>query len=135
MGELETTSHRPFSNGFFYGNPTQNPGNVDYLRERLMVATVERCRPASEVYGAGAAGTGKPAPGYVAEVLCRNKAEVGDELEAVCPDQPVRKLTLEGLEHWDALAGWEPVRTISRAMERYRLRVPFPMQRLDILRK
>ena len=140
MGELETTSHRPFSNGFFYGNPTQNPGDVDYLRERLMVASVERCRPAAEVYGAGptgpaAEGAAEPAAGYVAEVLCRNKAEVGDELEAVCPGQPVRRVTLEGLEHWDALAGWEPVQTMSRAMERYRLRVPFPMQRLDVLRK
>lgn len=123
MGELDTTSHRPFSQGFFYGDPTQNPGSVDYVRESLMVATVERCRPAAE------------GGGYVAEVLCRNKAKEGDELEAVCPGQPVRGLRLDGLEHWDALAGWEPASELSRAMERYRLRVPFPLEPLDILRR
>lgn len=123
MPELDTTSHRPFSQGFFYGDPTQNPGDVDYLRESLMVATVERCLPEA---------TGE---GYVAEVLCRNKAAAGDELEAVCPRQPVRALRLEGLEHWDALAGWEPCEGLSRAMERYRLRTPFALEALDILRR
>ncbi len=122
MGELETTSHRPFSNGFFYGNPTQNPGDVDYLRERLMVASVESCQPEGE--------------GFLVEVLCRNKAELGDELEAVCPGRPVRSLRLEGLEHWDEeTESWESATTISRAMERYRLRAPFSLEKLDILRK
>lgn len=123
MGELETTSHRPFSQGFFYGDPTQNPGHVDYVRESLMVATVERCRPA------------RNGDGFCAEVLCRNKAAVGEELEAVCPGHPVRSLRLEGLEHWDALAGWEGATELSRAMERYRLRVPFELEPLDILRR
>lgn len=121
MGELDTTSHRPFSQGFFYDDPTQNPGRVDYVRERLMVATVERCW--SDQGG-----------GFVVEVLCRNKASSGETLEAVCPGQPVRALRLEGLEHWDALAGWEPARELSRAMERYRLRAPFALEPLDILR-
>lgn len=122
MGELDTTSHRPFSQGFFYGDPTQNPGRVDYVRESLMVATVERCHVAAD------------GRWYVTEVLCRNKATVGDGLEAVCPGQPIRALRLEGLEHWDALAGWEPTGELSRAMERYRLRTPFPLEPLDILR-
>lgn len=123
MDELDTTSHRPFSQGFFYGNPTQNPGRVDYARKSLMVATVERCRPAE---GGG---------GFVTEVFCRNKAAVGDVLEAVSPGHAVRTLRLEGLEHWDALAGWEPAPSLSRAMERYRLRTPFPLERLDVLRR
>lgn len=130
MPELDTTSHRPFSQGFFYGNPTQNPGRVDYARESLMVATVERCRPAT---GAREADDDGPCA-YVVEVLCRNKVGTGAELEAVSPGQPVRRLRLEGLEHWDALAGWEPVAVMSRAMERYRLRAPFPLAPLDVLR-
>lgn len=122
LGELDTTSHRPFSTGFFYGNPTQNPGNVDYLREALMVATVRRCQPVPD------------GNGYLVEVLCRNKAPEGAQLQAVCASGPVQDLTLEGLEHWDALAGWERTDSLSRAMDRYRLRSPFAMEPLDILR-
>lgn len=123
LGELETTSHRPFSTGFFYGNPTQNPGHVDYLREALMVATVTRCVQCED------------APEYLVEVLCRNKAQEGDVVQAVCAGRPVQEVQLRGLEHWDALAGWEHTDTLSRAMERYRFRSPFPMEPLDILRK
>lgn len=130
MGELDATSHRPFSTGFFYGDPTQNPGDVDYLREKVMVATVASCAPAAPG-SAGAQGRG----GYLVEVVCRNKARVGDELEAVCVGEPVRALRLEGLEHHDALAGWERAGELSRAMERYRLISPFPLRPLDVLRR
>lgn len=160
MSELNATSHRPFSTGFFYGNPTQNPGDVDYLRETRMVGTVLRCTdlsacraerpdknaaPAPESGGCPHGCTvaqGKPADsstqgeagGYSVELLCRNKAQMGNTVQAVCAGHPVRDLTLEGLEHWDALAGWEPTATLSRAMERYRIRSPFSMEPLDILR-
>jgi len=147
MGELETTSHRPFSNGFFYGNPTQNPGDVDYLRERLMVATVVACLPLGTV-GEGDLPTDSPgatdkqgaatsgeAAAWLVEVLCRNKAGLGDRLEAVCPGRPVRALTLAGLQWWNGEAGaWEGVGTMARAMDRYRLRAPFPLDAGDILR-
>ncbi|MGN0287612.1 MAG: U32 family peptidase [Atopobiaceae bacterium] len=134
LGELETTSHRPFSTGFFYGNPTQNPGHVDYLREALMVATVTRCVPCEEADAATGAAPGTE-PEYLVEVLCRNKAQEGDMVQAVCAGRPVQEVQLRGLKHWDALAGWEHADTLSRAMERYRFRSPFPMEPLDILRK
>lgn len=127
MPELDATSHRPFSTGFFYKEPTQNPGDIDYLREKIMVATVLSCKEAP---------TGDPTmpTGYIVELLCRNKAQVGDTLEAVCVGQDVRPLTLQGLEHWDAVAHWEHVNEMARAMERYRIVSPFPMEPLDILR-
>lgn len=127
MDELDATSHRPFSTGFFYGDPTQNPGDVDYLREKVMVATVVSCAPAA----LGPEGRAR----FAVEVVCRNKAQAGDELEAVCAGEPVRTLRLEGLEHHDALAGWERAGELSRAMERYRLLSPFPLRPLDVLRR
>ncbi len=135
MGELETTSHRPYSTGFFYGNPTQNPGRVEYQRESLMVATVLSCEPR----GAGEKNlghaTGTPLP-YVAELLCRNRADAGAALEAVCPGKPIRKLALGDLERWDAELGeWVPADDLSRAMERYRMRVPFALGPGDVLRR
>ncbi|MGN0055975.1 MAG: U32 family peptidase [Atopobiaceae bacterium] len=137
LGELETTSHRPFSTGFFYGNPTQNPGHVDYLREALMVATVTRCVPCAPGVDSDPADAAQATPPaeYLVEVLCRNKAQEGDTVQAVCAGRPVQEVQLRGLEHWDALAGWERTGTLSRAMERYRFRSPFPMEPLDILRK
>lgn len=134
LGELDATSHRPFSTGFFYGNPTQNPGNVDYLRETRMVGTVLRCTPLGDGRGSRYASLAEKGEGYCVEFLCRNKAEAGDTIQAVCAGHSVRSLALEGLEHWDALAGWEPAPVLSRAMERYRLHSPFPMEPLDILR-
>ncbi len=125
--ELDAVSHRPYSTGFFFGNPTQNPGRVDYARDRLMVATVERCEAAPDAApdGGGA---------FVAEVLCRNKARAGETLQVLSAHEPIRECALAGLEHYDAdEQSWHPAQELSRAMERYRVLLPFAVEPLDIL--
>lgn len=75
--ELDAVSHRPYSTGFFYGRPTQNPGRVDYVRERLMVGVVERVDEAGVTW-----------------VRCRNKAHAGDEVTVLSPGEPPRRIRL-----------------------------------------
>lgn len=41
--EVDKTSHRPFSTGFFYGEPGQYTGDSRYVRDWQVVAVVERC--------------------------------------------------------------------------------------------
>ena len=41
--ELETTSHRPYSTGFYFGAPGQNQGKKEYSRDYQMVARVVAC--------------------------------------------------------------------------------------------
>lgn len=105
--ELDAVSHRPYSTGFFFGDPTQNPGRVDYMRERVMVGMIEKCTPDGD--------------GWLADVRCRNKAMAGDEVAVLLPGEPARSMTL-------------PV-DLTRTMEVYRLRVPFPLAPYDLLCK
>ena len=122
MGELDAVSHRPYSTGFFYGNPTQNPGRVEYARDRLMVATVEKCAPL---------GGGR---GYSCEVRCRNRAAFGSILQVLSATEPIRECSLEAADHWDEATGsWEPVSQMNRAMDLYRVELPFVVEPLDIL--
>lgn len=126
VGELDAVSHRPYSTGFFYGNPTQNPGRVEYQRDRLMVATVEKSVALSVDAGSG--------PRYMTEVLCRNKAAAGSVLQVLSPREPIREYRLGALERFDAeLQTWVPAADLSRAMERYRTVLPFALEPLDIL--
>lgn len=43
QAELETTSHRPYSTGFYFGTPGQNQGVKEYARDYQMVARVVSC--------------------------------------------------------------------------------------------
>lgn len=104
--ELEHASHRPYSTGFYLGSPTQNPGRVDYARDRILVAVVEGCRQVGE-------------GSWVAEVTCRNRASVGDEVFVLSPGRPVRRFAL----------GQDLVRN----QERYEVGMPFPAEPLDVL--
>ena len=47
QAELETTSHRPYSTGFYFGTPGQNQGVKEYARDYQMVARVVSCGKAS----------------------------------------------------------------------------------------
>ena len=106
LSELDAVSHRPYSTGFYFGDPTQNPGRVDYVRKRKMVGVVEKC-------------DGVPGGEWVAVVRCRNKALAGDVLEAVCAGVPVRSFTL-GTD-------------LTRTMESYGVSVPWPLAAGDVL--
>ena len=119
ISELEATSHRPFSTGFFYGNPTQNPGHAEYARDRLLVAVAEHSTPTAD--------------SWLSEVVCRNKAIPGDEITILSPGQPVRHFILGGLERLVPEEGWQPSEKMSVNMERYRFATPFPLSKGDML--
>jgi putative protease len=104
--ELDLVSHRPYSTGFYLGEPQQNPGRVDYQRERRLVGAVEQA-------SAGADGA------CVACVRCRNRADAGGELEVLSPGQPVRSFELDS-----------PLVTNG---ELYQVRLPFAVEPLDLL--
>ncbi len=104
-GELELVSHRPYSTGFYYGEPTQNPGRVEYARERTMVAVVDACERVGD--------------GFVSTVTCRNRAEKGAAAQVLSPGRPVRSLEL-------------PV-ALERNMDTYRVPLPFLVSPLDVI--
>ncbi len=119
MGELQATSHRPFSTGFFFGNPTQNPGHAEYARDRLLVGVAD----ASERVG----------DEWLVTVVCRNKARVGDVLTVLSPGHPVRRAELRELERLVPEEGWQQDSTMSVNMERYRFVSPFALGEGDML--
>lgn len=121
IGELEATSHRPFSTGFFYGNPTQNPGHAEYARDRLLVAVAASSVPHGD--------------GWSTEVVCRNKALPTDLVAVLSPGHPVRRITLGKVERHVPDVGWEPTDAMSVNMERYRIETPFALGAGDMLCK
>lgn len=152
--ELETTSHRPWCTGFYFGYPGQNQGSVEYARAYQMVACVEEGSTAVALDSASAL-SDKPC---TARVLCRNRFAVGDTVEVLSPGQPVRTFTIGGIV-WHAkpdadLAEVEKkatgevlgpdlacpgghlvrVSVANRTMESYSVEAPFPLRPRDILR-
>lgn len=144
QAELETTSHRPYCTGFYFGDPGQNQGTVEYARSHQMVARVLGC----EADGAS----------FRVDVLCRNRFFEGEELEVISPDAAVRTVQVEGLV-WHAgpdadlkdierdglgrIVGPDPsceggtlvaVEVANRTMERYSFAVPFELHERDIMR-
>ena len=118
--ELDAVSHRPYSSGFYFGEPTQNPGRVDYVRERSMVGVV---RGSEADFG-----------GFIVELECRNRAARDAQAEVLSPGEDVRKIRLAALEEWDDAAGaWTPVDIMARSMGRYRFRSPVPLSKRDVV--
>lgn len=103
--ELEAVSHRPYSTGFFFGDPTQNPGRVDYARERVLVGVVE------EAQAEGGA--------WRARLCCRNRALAGDTLTVLSPGHDPRTFVAR-----------EP---LTKTMERYEVILPFEVAPLDLV--
>ncbi len=56
QAELETTSHRPYSTGFYFGTPGQNQGVKEYARDYQMVARVVSCGKNAPSLAAGEGG-------------------------------------------------------------------------------
>lgn len=88
--ELDCISHRPYSTGFYFGDPKQADDYDGYEQETLHVADVLSCERAGE-------------SGYALRLRCRNRFAEADELEALSPKMPVRELTIRNLQHIGAL--------------------------------
>lgn len=69
QAELETTSHRPYSTGFYFGTPGQNQGVKEYARDYQMVARVVSCGKNAPSLAAGESADGALA--FFSAVRCR----------------------------------------------------------------
>ena len=119
QGELDAVSHRPYSTGFLFGEASQNPGSVEYARERIMVGVVNACEPCDD--------------GWLTEFVCRNRAPEGTTLQVLSPKSPVREMALSGLELRGADGRWQQVNDLVRNGDVYRLRTPWPLEAWDVL--
>lgn len=161
-GELETTSHRPWCTGFYFGQPGQNQGSVEYARAYQMVACVE----ADDEGAAGGMSSAAEVKAvddnalasHHARMLCRNRFASGDTVEVLSPGQPVRTFVIGDIV-WHAcpgadlaevekkktgeVLGPDPARpgghlvrvdVANRTMESYTIAAPFPLRSRDILR-
>lgn len=119
--ELDATSHRPFSTGFYFGEPLQNPGRIDYARQRQLVAVVESSEPADD-------------GGYITTVSCRNKLFVGSDMDVLSPHMPVRHTKLSATQEFDPKIGhWTDCAGLSCNMRRYRMKLDIKLAPLDLL--
>ena len=72
QAELETTSHRPYSTGFYFGTPGQNQGVKEYARDYQMVARVVSCgKNAPSLAAGGQVDASSPAAGEAAGNVSR----------------------------------------------------------------
>ena len=126
QAELETTSHRPYCTGFYFGNAGQSQGAVEYTRTHHMVACATACAPdtlgrtavfapaapdeasvggrgpkaakrAAQLSGTPAAYEFDEGAVHRVEVVCRNRFFAGETLEVISPDALVRTCLVQGL--------------------------------------
>lgn len=89
--EVEHVSHRPYSTGFFYGQPGQYYDDARYVREWQVAAIVTDCDEAGN-----------------ATLSLRNKFRMGDEVELVGPDVRPFRMTVPEMTDAGGLPLFEP---------------------------
>ena len=89
--EVEHVSHRPYSTGFFYGQPGQYYDDARYVRQWQVAAIVTSCDEAGN-----------------AVLSLRNKFRTGDTVELVGPDVRPFEMTVPEMEDGDGLPLFEP---------------------------
>ncbi len=112
--EVEHTSHRHYSTGFFYGQPGQFTQDSRYVRDWQIVALVESCDQEGN-----------------AKLSLRNKFALGEELELTGPDVRPQPLTVEGL--WDKMG--TPLTQVRNPQMRFQMKLPRPVPPLSLLRR
>ena len=111
--EVEKVSHRPYSTGFWFGQPGQYTGDARYIREWQVVAVVTACDAAGN-----------------ATLSLRNKFSVGDELELVGPDVAATPFTAGEMTDADGFAITQP----RNPQMVFHMKLPKPVPPLSILR-
>ena len=111
--EVEKVSHRPYSTGFWFGQPGQYTGDARFIREWQVVAVVTACDAAGN-----------------ATLSLRNKFSVGDELELVGPDVAATPFTAGEMTDADGFPITQP-RTPQMV---FHMKLPKPVPPLSILR-
>ena len=112
--ETEKVSHRPYSTGFYFGEPGQHDAQASYVSSAEVVAVVESCD-----------GDG------MALLTQRNKFTRGDELELLLPDREPICFSAEHLYDPDGAE----IEDTRRAMMPFRMRLPVYAPPQCIVRK
>lgn len=112
--EVLQISHRPYSTGFYFGEPGQYTANSAYFAGAEVCAVVE--------------GT---APDGRAVLTQRNKFCAGDTLELITNDAPPVTFTAEALCDADGL----PLETVPHPMQRFTMPLPCAAAPLSLIRR
>ncbi len=114
LEELDKVSHRPYSEGFYYGHPQQYVGDARYIRDWQVIAMVTSCSPDGKA-------------------LCslRNKLRRGEALELIGPGLRPTAFSAQELLDADGL----PLQEIRTPQTAFRLALPCQAPPLSILRK
>lgn len=112
--ECDKLSHRPYSSGFYFGQPGEHYPEGSYFYDAEIVAVVESCDPCGE-----------------AVLTERNRFSVGDRVELLNrTDKPV-PFTIADLRDGEG----QPLETARHPMMPLRMKLPAPAERLSILRR
>lgn len=112
--ELDKVSHRPYSTGFYYGQPGQYTGDARYLRDCQVCAVVEDCDG-----------------GGNAVLSLRNKFAAGDRVELLGPGLYPEEFTAPEMEDMDGLPLHEP----KKPEMKFKMRLPRQVEPLSLIRK
>ena len=112
--EVLQISHRPYSTGFYFGEPGQYTANSAYFAGAEVCAVVE--------------GT---APDGRAVLTQRNKFCAGDTLELITNDAPPVTFTAEALRDADGL----PLEIVPHPMQRFTMPLPCAAAPLSLIRR
>ena len=112
--EVEKVSHRPYSTGFYFGEPGQHTSHSRYVRDWQIMAVVTSC-----------------APDGTALCELRNKLSTGDELELAGPGLKPVPVTVEGLTDGDGL----PIPEARKPQMPFYLKLPVQAPPLSLLRR
>ena len=112
--EVEKVSHRPYSTGFYFGEPGQHTSHSRYVRDWQIMAVVISC-----------------APDGTALCELRNKLSAGDELELVGPGLKPVPVTVEGLTDGDGLS----IPEARKPQMPFYLKLPVQAPPLSLLRR
>ena len=111
--EVEHVSHRPYSTGFYFGQPGQYTANGRYIRDWQICAVVESCTPEG-----------------LATLSLRNKFSAGDTVEVVGPDSKPFSMVVPPMEDLEGNALLEP----KTPQSRFTMRLPRPVPPLSFVR-
>ncbi len=112
--ETDMVSHRPYTTGFYFGEPGQYYEDGMYTTGADVVAVVESCD-----------GNGN------ALLTQRNKFSCGDELELLCPGQKPLSFSADNLRNEEG----ESIPDTRRAMMAFRMPLPIPAPAGSLVRK
>lgn len=114
VDETNMVSHRPYTTGFYFGEPGQHYAEASYFTAADVAAVVEQCDESGN-----------------ARLTQRNKFSVGDELELLSPGKAPVAFTVECVYNADG----QPVTDTRHAMMELHMRLPAYAPPYSILRK